>query len=234
MSASSGAHRFVWNLRMARPRAVHYDYSIAAAFGAASPITPEGMLVAPGEYSVVLNADGKQSRATLKVVADPRVELNADAVRSALAFARQIDQSLDRDFVVFGELGAVKDQIAQIEKGHPAKETSVAIATFNKAVKPLQAGEGDSSENLGGIGEVLSALATDVEGSDRAPTQPQRDVLASSDARLVRASARWEKIKSAELQTLNAALEKSGQPKIAVPSADRIQIKRVPDAKDLP
>ena len=234
LSTSTGAHRFVWNLRILPPRAVHYDYSIAAVFGAASPITPEGMLVAPGEYGLVLNADGKQSRATLKVIADPRVELNADAVQSAITFARQVDKSLDRDFVAFGELDAVNDRIAQIEKGHPTKETLAAIAKFKKSVKPLSAGEGDSSENLGSIGEVLSGLATDVESSDRAPTQPQRDVLAASDVRLSRAAVRWEKIQASELATLDDALAKSGQLPIAIPGADQIHLKHAPDAKDLP
>ena len=116
LSAAAGAHRFVWNLRAPRPSAAHYDYSIAAVFGLGVPVTPEGMLMPPGDYTVVLDVDGQQARATLKVVADPRVALDGAALRAAFAFAAEIDQALQRDYVGVGQMSAVDEQIAELEK----------------------------------------------------------------------------------------------------------------------
>ena len=234
LSAVAGAHRLVWNLRTARPRAVHYDFSIAAVYGVGTPILPEGMLVPPGEYTVVLDVDGRQSRAPLKVVPDPRIALDDGAVRAALAFSAEVAKTLDRDYVAYGELDAVDTQIARIEKGKPAKPVLTAIEKFEAAAKPLKSGEGDSSENLDAIGEIASSMMSDIEGSDRAPTQPQRDVLAATNQRLDRAVTRWTAVKQGELAQLNAALNAAGTSAIDVPAADKIKLDHVPESTDLP
>jgi photosystem II stability/assembly factor-like uncharacterized protein len=234
LSAVAGAHRFVWNLRTARPRAVHYDFSIGAVHGTGTPILPAGMLVPPGEYTLVLGVDGKESRATLRVVADPRVALDDGAVRSALAFAAEVGKTLERDYVAFGELDAVDTQIAKIEKDKPAQAVLAVMAKFQSAAKPLKSGEGDTSGNLDAIGELASSIMTDVEGSDRAPTQPQHDVLAAINQRLDRAIERWDAVKRGELARLDAALKAAGLPPIAVPAADQMRLDHVPESTDLP
>jgi photosystem II stability/assembly factor-like uncharacterized protein len=234
LPAAAGAHRFVWNLRMPRPRAVHFDYSIAAVFDEGTPIVPEGMLVAPGDYQVMLTVDGKQSRAALKVVADPRVVLDAAGLRAAQEFAQGIDKALDRDYIGYGQLHAVDAQAETIEQGKPAPPLLAAKAKFTGASKPLRSGEGEGSENFGAIAEALSSLATDIEGSDRAPTQPQRELFAATTARLDRAIALWDRVKGAELSQLNAQLKAAGDKAIEVPAADRIRLDDAPASKDLP
>ncbi len=232
--ASAGMHRFVWNLRAPRPRSIHYEYSIAAVYGVESPLTPSGMLVAPGRYTIALDVDGSRSTTALEVVVDPRVAVDAGVVASAFAFARDVDAALDRDFVAYGELEAASDQLADIEKDAPSKSFAADIASFKAAIKPLKSGEGDSSENLAGIGEVIAALATDLESSDGAPTAPQRAVLAASTQRLDKAVARWAAIKKQELRALDASLQKSGKAAVSIPAADVITIKHAPESKDVP
>ena len=110
-----------------------------------------------------------------------------------------------------------------------------AVTVYSKsAVAPLQSGEGADSENLGDIGGVLSAIAGDLEGSDRAPTQPQREVAASANARLDRALKRWDSVQKGELAALNAALKSVGKAQIRVPAEDQVQLHDAPEGKDLP
>jgi len=234
LSRSAGAHRFVWNLRAPRPRAMHYDYGIAAVYGVGVPITPEGMLLPPGDYQLTLDADGARSQATLHVVADPRRALDAHALGDALAFAAEIAQALERNFIAYGEMNAVDEQIAAIEKESVPPALATAIGDYKQASKPLHAGEGDTSENLAAIGELLSGLATDVEGSDRAPTQPQHGVLAASNERMQRAAAHWEQVKRTQLSALDMALKSAGKPPISVPAPDQIHLDRAPESKELP
>ena len=66
LSASAGAHRFVWDLRYPRPQAINYGYSIATTWDSDTPVTPEGPLVLPGNYQLVLQVDGKAYRAPLR------------------------------------------------------------------------------------------------------------------------------------------------------------------------
>jgi photosystem II stability/assembly factor-like uncharacterized protein len=234
LSAAAGTHRFVWDLRMPRPRAVHYDYSIGAVYGEGTPIAPQGMLVPPGEYEVVLNVDGGQSHALLKVMADPRVALDAEALHDATAFSQDIDTALERDYVGYGELNAVDAQIAKIQKDKAAKPVLEAIEKFKHASAPLSFSENDSSESFDAIGEALSSLATDTEGSDRAPTLPQHELLAAANVRLDRGIARWESAKRGELKRLDEQLKVAGVAQIAVPAADNIHLDHAPDSIDLP
>jgi photosystem II stability/assembly factor-like uncharacterized protein len=235
LSAAAGTHRFVWNLRMARPRVIRYGYGIAAVFKEGTPITPDGTLAAPGDYTVVLNVDGSESRSTLKVIADPRVALDDAALRDTLALSREVDAALERSFVAFGEMQAVDAQIAAAERLPGAgKAGHAAIDSYKAAAKPLSKGEGERSTSLGAIGGLLGDLATDLEGSDRAPTQPQRELLAACNERLTSALALWDRVKREQLPQVDAELKAAGSAPITIPSADQIKLTSKPDSDDLP
>ncbi|EQD31610.1 glycosyl hydrolase BNR repeat-containing protein, partial [mine drainage metagenome] len=47
LSAAPGMHRFVWNLRYARPPAISYQYSMAAVWGENTPTAVDGPFVLP-------------------------------------------------------------------------------------------------------------------------------------------------------------------------------------------
>ena len=167
-------------------------------------------------------------------VPDPRVPLDASAVAANLAFGTATEKSLDRDFVGYGQIRAVNEQIEKLGDTTNDKSVAAALAKYKSAVAPLQSGEDADSENLGDIGGVLSAIAGDLEGSDRAPTQPQREVAASANARLDRALKRWDSVQKGELAALNAALKSGGKAQIRVPAEDQVQLHDAPEGKDLP
>ena len=82
LSTQAGAHRFVWNLRLPRPLAAGYDYSIAAIDGEDTPLLPQGMLVAPGHYQpCCMSMDTTIARHSVQ--ADPRVAVDSAAVQDA-------------------------------------------------------------------------------------------------------------------------------------------------------
>ncbi|MCA1694472.1 MAG: glycoside hydrolase, partial [Actinobacteria bacterium] len=60
LSAAAGAHRWVWDLRRPRPKAVTYNYSIAAIWGLDTPLDPRGQFVEPGRYTVTLRAGNRE------------------------------------------------------------------------------------------------------------------------------------------------------------------------------
>ncbi|HET7600750.1 MAG TPA: hypothetical protein VFK09_10680, partial [Gemmatimonadales bacterium] len=59
VATTPGMHRFVWDLRLPRPRALSYEYSIAAVWQVGAPLEPRGPLVLPGRYGVTLEANGQ-------------------------------------------------------------------------------------------------------------------------------------------------------------------------------
>ena len=238
LATKAGTHRFVWDLRLPRPRAVHYDYSIAAVVEQGTPIVPVGMLVPPGDYIVVLRADGKELRSNLKIVADPRVTLDASGLGEAMAFSTEVNAALDRDFVAYGQLQSVDAQIAAAEKQLAGRSDNqgalAAISTFKTASEPLRSGKGDASEDLGAIGDTLSSIATDIEASDRTPTQPQHALLAATNERLGRAAERWVRVQNSELARVDAAFKAAGLAAINVPAADQINLTSAPESVDVP
>jgi photosystem II stability/assembly factor-like uncharacterized protein len=92
-SARAGHNRFVWDLRLEPPRAIEYEYSIAAVPGGAIP-APSGPLALPGRYQVKLAVDGHASTQPLTIVMDPRVEASEAELRDLLAFQRQVAESM--------------------------------------------------------------------------------------------------------------------------------------------
>ena len=96
------------------------------------------------------------------------------------------------------------------------------LTDFNAKLAPLLSVEGEDAPNLAAIGDALNTLEVDLEGSDRAPSQPQREVHAQYSTRLDRALAVWSAIKTSELPALNASLHAAGLDAIKVPTRTEI------------
>jgi hypothetical protein len=216
LSTRAGAHRFAWNLRMPRPPSDAYGYSIAAVDGDATPLLPQGMLVAPGRYTLVLSANGHEDRSTLDVVADPRVAVDATALTQALALSKDVAAALAREVAANGEIQAVAKQLKALRaKTGLSPALTAAAAAFDAALSPLVEGEGELAPlNVAVIGGELGALQSDLEASDAAPTAPQRELYAQDGARLDRALQQWAQVKANDLPKLDAALKTAGMPTI--------------------
>jgi hypothetical protein len=152
LPARAGHNRFVWNLRLPRPKVPGYDFSIAAVPGVDTPVVPQGLIAPPGRYQVRLTVDGRTVSQPLEVVMDPRVSVPAADIEAQRAFYEEVSEALEK--------------------------VTEAIA---KRAKP--------DEELTDIAGVLSAIATDVEGVDRAPSAPQREVFETYRKRLETALA---------------------------------------------
>jgi len=236
-STEAGAHRFVWDLRTPQPKAVQYNYSIAAVWGRDTPLTPEGALALPGDYAVVLVVDGREFHQPLDIKIDPRVHVARAELEQASAFYSDIESELARVWQAYGEVDAVNEQLdALTKKGGAAAQSPLkeSIAAVAEKIKPLREGKGAASSNLGAIDDALATLATDIEGADRAPTEPQRRVFADYRERADRASAQWKTARDNELAALDRQLKEAALNEIHVPTADEIHIGEPSEGTDLP
>ena len=94
-SASAGMHRFLWDYRYARPKAMAYDYPISAMIHD-TPAGPEGVLAMPGSYMVKLTVDGRTYTQPLRLRMDPRVPITSAQLRSQFDLAQDIVRLMDR------------------------------------------------------------------------------------------------------------------------------------------
>jgi hypothetical protein len=111
LQATPGDHRFVWNLRYAAPKAIEHYYPISAIVHD-TPRAPEGVLVPPGTYTVRLQADGKTTSRSFRVLADPRSTATAADYAAQFRLARAIARGLDRSFDAYASAVAHKDRAA--------------------------------------------------------------------------------------------------------------------------
>ncbi|MFN7971072.1 MAG: hypothetical protein U0166_01770 [Acidobacteriota bacterium] len=235
LPATAGAHRIAWDLRHPRPRALGYDYSIAAVRGVDTPLLPQGPLVLSGDYEVALVVDGKRLRAPLRVRPDPRIPEDPAAAQAALAFDLAVEDGLDRAFVLQGQLAAATRQAASQERRLGGDTTFCdALAAFSRSTALLSPGDGEEAPGVGTIGGVLGALATDAEATDRTPTEPQQEVLALYTARLQSLTGTWRAIQAADLASLNATLRAAGLAEIRVPGADELGAPASDESEDVP
>ncbi|MGN6520518.1 MAG: hypothetical protein ACTHK2_13935, partial [Dokdonella sp.] len=235
-ATGAGMHRFTWDLRTARPHAISYDYSIAAVHGRDTALTPQGVLVPPGTYDVALIVDGATLHAPLEVKADPRNPASAASLDASLAFARELAGSLERAYLAYGELQALRAQLDAARKGDGALagDARKPIDALYHATTPLVSGAGADKPGIATVSGVLSSVYTDVEGADRAPTAAQRAVQADYDARLAALLQRWQALRDGDVKKVDAQLVAMGKPAIRWPALEEVRLEGEGEAKDLP
>jgi photosystem II stability/assembly factor-like uncharacterized protein len=174
-TTNAGHNRFVWDLRYEPPRAVEYEYSIAAVPGGAKA-TPEGPFVLPGTYEVRLTVGGTMLRQPLAVAMDPRVKTPAADLAALLAFQREVDAEMARS-AQLAETQAARRK--QLEAARNAAKDADARAAAERALAEFDRAAGTAQgKTPAAINAILASLARDLEGADVPPTQPQRELLA--------------------------------------------------------
>ena len=230
LSAASGMHRFVWNLRYPRPHALNFGYSIAAVWGHGTPIEPEGPYVLPGDYTIVLEADGQRFTAPLHVSEDPRVTVSAQDLKASLALSQKIDAGLAGAETGYREKTAILKLIdARFpEKGD--KHDAQLRALADKLREKPAAGQPTFESEAGALARIEGAL----EAADVAPTPVQQERVTDALANLDRVEHDWEATKAGPLAELNAALARAGEKPIAVSPADLRRVESPDEGEDLP
>jgi photosystem II stability/assembly factor-like uncharacterized protein len=238
LSAAAGAHRFVWDLRYPRPQAVKYGYSIAATWDSDTPVVPEGPLALPGNYQLVLGVNGKSYRAPLVLAMDPRVKVDRNELAAGLVFSHNIGATLQRVWQGYGELQSVREQLDALDKklGTDAahKDLLAAVDALRTKTAPLVSGSGEMAPNLAAMNDALIAIATDVEGADRAPTTGQQQVLMQYQSNLDKTLGQWQMIRTTALAKLNDQLRAAGMTEVSVPAQGQIHPDLSAEPQDRP
>ncbi|MDE2162887.1 MAG: exo-alpha-sialidase [Alphaproteobacteria bacterium] len=226
--ATPGMHRFVWNLRYERPKAIHYGYSIAAVWGHGTPISPEGPFVLPGDYTVVLEADGKQYTAPLHVSEDPRVAATPADLRASLDLSQKIDAALADASADYHQQAAVLKLLnVRFPKKAPDAKTQALVDRLRE--KPA-----DGSPTFETAAGMLSGIEGALESADAAPTPVQLQIVSEALTKLDAAKRVWDAEKAGPLADLNAVLISDGEKPIALSDADKLRIEAPDDGQDLP
>ena len=214
LSAAPGMHRFVWDLRYARPQAISYDYSIAAVFGEDTPTAVEGPFVLPGIYSIVLTVGDQRYRAPLVVQLDPRVHTSNADLRAQLTFSESLCAALEQASTAYGEEKSAHDQLDALAR---RLSTTHGDSALLRGVEKLRddTAEHDDDRDLGAISGRIGSIEADIESADLAPTPADQEVFDNESKLLNQTVRAWHQSQSA-IRKLNVRLRHARLPAIDV------------------
>ena len=206
LPTTAGMHRMVWDLRETTPSATRYTYPISAV-PYRTPLTPQGPLVLPADYTVRLTVDGKSETARLRVKMDPRVKAPVEDLQALYAAERQMAASVDELSKADLEAHSVTEQLEEM-KGPPGAKTE----PFQKSLQELQRGV-----HGGGLDEVASEamnLYEQIGHADAAPTAAQLHAAEHLREEGREALRGWTEFRKKQLPELNRLLQGAGRPAV--------------------
>ncbi len=216
LSAAPGMHRFIWNLSYPEPDVLEHAYPISAIFHD-TPRYSLGAAVLPGQYRVVLTANGKSYTQALEIRMDPRVKTSPEDLRRQFELAQKIADALRRDYEALKEVRSLRAQLkplagnAAVGKTVGDLEAKAALIEGEDGMRYFSTPEGRSLTRVNG---GLNTLVSGLDSADAAPTTQQAAVFVELEKALQEQLTAWEQIKSRDIVELNEQLKKVNLPLI--------------------
>lgn len=233
LARTAGMHRVVWNLRQERPRAISYNYSIAAIAGRDTPITPLGAYAMPGDYQVVLKVDGREQRAPLKLIEDPRIQVSAADLQASAELSRNLAEALALGARSYGEMSAAHAQL--LERGRAAGDDPKRKALAGRLAELAERTDPDGpGARFAAADGAMTDLETALERADVAPTAAQQQVFADTRRALLAAADDWASIRDRDLKALNAELKRAGLKPVVLTAANSMVVAPAEGGEDMP
>jgi photosystem II stability/assembly factor-like uncharacterized protein len=228
IGTQAGMHRVFWDMR--------YEPigggGGRGGGGAAVPHRTYPAVNAPwvpaGSYTVRLTANGKTSTQPLTVHLDPRVKTPALGLTTLNSLTHEMYSGARKLRQAAEDARALSAQLESAQ-GPEAEAMKKTLAEIAPAAPAGGAGRGGAPGGRGGRGGgpaaaptldsvsgTLMAAAMAMQTADTAPTG--REVAACAEARrqATAVTAKWTKVSTVDLATLNAARKAAGQPAITI------------------
>ncbi|HWZ14644.1 MAG TPA: hypothetical protein VNW95_05340 [Mucilaginibacter sp.] len=211
LSATKGAHRFVWDLHT-QPLNLPATYPIAAVYGQTAP-TPTSPWVLPGTYTVKLTVDGKTYTQALSIKMDPRVKTPAIELQKQYALSDKCYSELKSLLTATEKLQKYQ---AQIKKLISAASGPLADSLKNidaGITRLLADGRQGKRETFGSLKGSLAGLMGSLQGSDMPVTTQTAKGVTDVEITYNRLYANYSVLTN-RLKMLNEQLVRSNLEKI--------------------
>ena len=113
LAGTPGLHRYVWDMHLAPIPNVNAEYPIAAVPHNTEPASSSPW-VQPGQYAVVLTANGRSSTQPLTVQMDPRVKTPAAALTEQFVASKQLYDDARSLAEAANHADALREQLNQV------------------------------------------------------------------------------------------------------------------------
>ncbi len=205
LATAPGEHRFVWDL--------------AAGAASAAPDDDDapdggGPKVPPGNYTLRINVDGTTLDRPLHVIMDPRVPVTTAVLTQQFTLAESIYAQLLETRKAMAELESVDGQLKKLAAASAnSADVNTAIHAAQGKLDAIRRGtHAPSSEP--GLAEATSGLGSDlriVESGNREAPASALEIFAQMKKASATGIIAWQRFKTTDLATLNAALTAAHQ-----------------------
>ncbi len=239
LSKQAGLNRFAWDLRYPPMKAMRYGYygnlldyieytlSDHAIPGKFPRELQPGPFVVPGDYSLVLTANGQTYRQPLTVTIDPRVQASQADLVEQLNVETSISDQMATTYSAYDQVRALRDAITERQKSlgadatkkDPAKKD---VADALKALDDQAADIGDGKPDELGIGPLnreLARLAFMIESGDARPAALLQASVEQYCQELTKRLSQWRDLTQQKIAPVNTLLQKQN---LALPVASDI------------
>ncbi len=224
LKSGKGVQRGNWDLTAEAPRKIkkaRIDWGDIES----------GPSVLPGRYTLKLHRGKESSTATVEVLPDPRVAMNADVRRQQLDFVDLVGAAITRCSTMVEDLRVVRNQLqsrVELLKGQAAAKDWVTAATGlaasldsleQKLHNPRAQVTYDILAMKGGarLYSQLVPLYSFARDADGVPTQGMRDLFAERSKELDGYASEWKERLGA-VATLNAQAKTLGLEFVTAPA----------------
>ena len=216
LSAKRGMHRFLWDMHYTPITGIEPDYPIAAVYRDTPP-APTSPWVMPGDYTVVLTANGKSYTQPLTVKMDPRVKMSVAELQEQFELSRQLCEVRATLEPIGKTFDSLVEQLTKLKEQSLPKNVEDKLNALNSKIKELgppnpRPGAPPSLHAL----DSAKSLFEQIQGVDAPPTD--RVKAAVGDVRLQATSLieRWKNILAQDVPALNNELQTAGLPRINI------------------
>jgi photosystem II stability/assembly factor-like uncharacterized protein len=217
LSDKPGLHRFFWDLHGEPLPDAKPEYPMSAIYRETAP-QPTAPWITPGDYSVVLTADGKSFTQPLTVKMDPRIKTSAAELTKqfhlskALSDLRAALQPIGKSYdALVVELEKAKERAGEASVKQTLENLRKKLEEF---ANPEAVRSGESLEL--DVLKKVEKLFDDFQDVDAAPT-PQQEIAVGELHRDTRSvMERWRSVPP-EVTALNAQLRAAGIEPIKFP-----------------
>jgi hypothetical protein len=222
LSSDAGMHRFLWDMHYAPIPGVKPEYPIAAVPHNTAP-QPTSPWVMPGQYQVVLTANGNTYTQPLTIQMDPRVKTPTADLARQLQLSQRLYTELLSVVPATNQLINVRTQLKDLQKKAQG-DVLVAVNTLDQKLQTLGGGQarrpgaGTEAPSLGGIRTRMLSLMGVLQEADVAPTTQAANAVPELEQQAPPLMQQWETIKAQDIPALNNKLKGANLPEVKIES----------------
>jgi photosystem II stability/assembly factor-like uncharacterized protein len=220
LSAKTGFHRFVWDLRYTPPKALEHEYPIAAIY-CNTPREPRGTIVLPGTYRVKLTVGGKIYSQLLTVVMDPRIKTPWPGLLQQFQVSQHLSQLINQDFDAISQINTLRERIQNLSRQNLPVNIEEALSALDRKLTLLEGAGRRSPARANSDQMALIALNRElvhvfevIQGTDNAPTVSTLAAAAQLRKSLQERLLIWKQIRSQDLPRINQQLQTANLPEL--------------------